>query len=198
METFEGKANVKTVNGQAPDSGGNVNVKEYSHPDSGVTAGTYRKVTVNAQGHVTKGENPILAISEGGTGATIAKQARTNLGIGIDVSLSEATVLWENPSQNDGLDSGLKTLSQPYTNFKKLLIFAKTMSGGYSYYGSSVVDVDVLTKLLADCKTNGWPYAQLAYICGAGVYLSVAETTATQFYYSNNSGARWLALYGYK
>ncbi len=81
METFEGKANVKTVNGQAPDSGGNVNVKEYSHPSSGVTAGTYRKVTVNAQGHVTKGENPTLAISEGGTGATTAAAALKALGI---------------------------------------------------------------------------------------------------------------------
>lgn len=80
METFEGKANVKTVNGQAPDSRGNVNVKEYSHPNSGVTADTYRKVTVNAQGHVTKGENPTLAISEGGTGATTAAGACKNLG----------------------------------------------------------------------------------------------------------------------
>lgn len=31
---------------------------EYVHPDSGVTAGTYFKTTVNAQGHVTAGENP--------------------------------------------------------------------------------------------------------------------------------------------
>ena len=30
METFEGKANVKTVNGQAPDSGGNVKVPQIS------------------------------------------------------------------------------------------------------------------------------------------------------------------------
>lgn len=31
---------------------------KYTHPNSGVTAGTYRSVTVNAQGHVTKGTNP--------------------------------------------------------------------------------------------------------------------------------------------
>lgn len=30
----------------------------YSHPNSGVAAGTYRSVTVNAQGHVTSGTNP--------------------------------------------------------------------------------------------------------------------------------------------
>lgn len=32
--------------------------KEYTHPDSGVKAGTYKQVTVNAQGHVTGGTNP--------------------------------------------------------------------------------------------------------------------------------------------
>lgn len=30
----------------------------YAHPNSGVTAGTYTSVTVNAQGHVTGGSNP--------------------------------------------------------------------------------------------------------------------------------------------
>ena len=72
---------VKSVNGKAPDAGGNVNVEKYTHPNSGVTAGTYRSVTVNAQGHVTAGSNPTLAIAQGGTGATTAKQARANLGI---------------------------------------------------------------------------------------------------------------------
>lgn len=69
------QAVVKTVNGNAPDSTGNIDVEEYTHPDSGVTAGTYRQVTVDKQGHVTKGENPILAISSGGTGATTAVDA---------------------------------------------------------------------------------------------------------------------------
>lgn len=30
----------------------------YTHPNSGVTAGTYNSVTVNAQGHITAGSNP--------------------------------------------------------------------------------------------------------------------------------------------
>lgn len=49
---------VRKVNGISPDVDGNVNIPEYEHPDSGVTAGTYRSVTVNAQGHVTAGYNP--------------------------------------------------------------------------------------------------------------------------------------------
>ena len=72
---------VKSVNGKEPDASGNVNVEEYTHPASGVTAGSYRKVTVDTLGHVTAGENPILAIAEGGTGADNATAARTNLGI---------------------------------------------------------------------------------------------------------------------
>lgn len=32
-------------------------INEYTHPDSGVVAGKYNTVTVNAQGHVTHGEN---------------------------------------------------------------------------------------------------------------------------------------------
>ena len=54
----DGKGSVITVNGKEPDAGGNVNVEEYTHPNSGVTAGTYDSVTVNAQGHVTGGNNP--------------------------------------------------------------------------------------------------------------------------------------------
>ena len=77
----DGKGSVITVNGKEPDAGGNVNVEKYTHPNSGVTAGTYRSVTVNAQGHVTAGSNTTLAIADGGTGATSAISALSNLGI---------------------------------------------------------------------------------------------------------------------
>ena len=55
---------------------------KYTHPDSDVTAGTYRSVTVNAQGHVTGGSNPTITIAQGGTGATTAAAARNALGLG--------------------------------------------------------------------------------------------------------------------
>ncbi len=59
VENVEGA--VKTVNGAGPDNNGNVNVTEYVHPSSGVTAGTYNNVTVNAQGHVMAGSNTTFA-----------------------------------------------------------------------------------------------------------------------------------------
>ena len=42
---------------------------KYVHPSSGVTAGTYRSVTVNAQGHVTAGTNPTTLAGYGITDA---------------------------------------------------------------------------------------------------------------------------------
>ena len=42
---------------------------KYTHPASGVTAGTYKSVTVNAQGHVTGGSNPTTLSGYGITDA---------------------------------------------------------------------------------------------------------------------------------
>ena len=42
---------------------------KYTHPSSGVTAGTYKSVTVNAQGHVTAGTNPTTLSGYGITDA---------------------------------------------------------------------------------------------------------------------------------
>lgn len=44
----------------------------YTHPNSGITAGTYKSVTVNAQGHVTAGTNPTTLSGYGITDAKIA------------------------------------------------------------------------------------------------------------------------------
>lgn len=41
----------------------------YSHPNSGVSAGTYKSVTVNAQGHITAGSNPTTLAGYGITDA---------------------------------------------------------------------------------------------------------------------------------
>lgn len=51
----------------------------YVHPNSGVIAGNYRQMTVNAQGHITGASNPTWSLSQGGTGATSDENARKNL-----------------------------------------------------------------------------------------------------------------------
>lgn len=70
---------VRKVNGISPDVDGNVNIPEYEHPDSGITAGTYRSVTVNEQGHVTAGDNPTTLNGYGIDDAKIAN-GRITLG----------------------------------------------------------------------------------------------------------------------
>lgn len=45
----------------------------FSHSNSGVAAGTYRSVTVNAQGHVTAGSNPTTLSGYGITDAATKK-----------------------------------------------------------------------------------------------------------------------------
>lgn len=47
---------------------------KYTHPNSGVTAGTYKSVTVNAQGHVTAGSNPTTLAGYGITDALKTSQ----------------------------------------------------------------------------------------------------------------------------
>ena len=58
------------------DASGNITISStntvYTHPSSGVTAGTYRSVTVNAQGHVTGGSNPTTLAGYGITDAKIS------------------------------------------------------------------------------------------------------------------------------
>lgn len=56
-----------TTNGNILINGTETNV--YSHPNSGVSAGTYKSVTVNAQGHVTGGSNPTTLAGYGITDA---------------------------------------------------------------------------------------------------------------------------------
>lgn len=56
-----------------------VETNVYSHPDSDITAGTYKSVTVNAQGHVTAGTNPTTLNEYGITDAETKTDASAKL-----------------------------------------------------------------------------------------------------------------------
>lgn len=53
----------------------------YIHPNSGVVANVYRRVQVDEKGHVLDGDNSIISIAEGGTGASSLAEAKRNLEI---------------------------------------------------------------------------------------------------------------------
>lgn len=63
----------------------------YTHPNSGVTAGTYKSVTVNAQGHVTAGSNPTTLSGYGITDAPTKTGGGASGTWGINVSGNSAT-----------------------------------------------------------------------------------------------------------
>ena len=66
-----------TTNGNILINGTETNV--YSHPNSGVTAGTYKSVTVNTQGHITAGSNPTTLAGYGITDAETKTDASAKL-----------------------------------------------------------------------------------------------------------------------
>lgn len=67
------------------DADGNITINStntvYSHPNSGATAGTYRSVTVNAQGHVTGGSNPTTLTGYGITDAVKSSEKGSANGV---------------------------------------------------------------------------------------------------------------------
>ena len=99
------KENVTDALGYTPSESDTV----YSHPTSGVTAGTYRSVTVNAQGHVTAGSNPTITVAQGGTGATNVSAAAYNIFGDIRESTSVITdntpmvAKYDTPSESAGV-----------------------------------------------------------------------------------------------
>ncbi len=165
------KGYVKTVNGVGVDSKGNVNVKEYTHPASGVTAGSYRKVTVDTLGHVTAGENPILAIAEGGTGADNATSALSNLGILgaiINASVSGKTITF---TKKDNTKFSINT--QDTNNG---IVAALLKQNGYVKFANGLILQWGLMS--ATVQTITYPIAV------SKIYSIVMTTKATQFRYA--------------
>ena len=176
------KGYVKTVNGVGVDSKGNVNVKEYTHPASGVTAGSYRKVTVDDLGHVTAGENPILAIAEGGTGADNATSALSKLGILgaiVNASVSGKTITFtkkdntkfsiDTQDTNNGIVAALLE-QNGYVKFANGLI----LQWGYCESTSTVQKHSFVLPFAKEC----WNCSVIPWKTPSSGYCSVAYTVS--------------------
>ena len=195
---------VKSVNGTAPDASGNVNVEEYTHPNSGVTAGTYRSVTVNAPGHVTAGENPILAVAEGGTGADNATSALSKLGILgaiVNASVSGKTITFtkkdntkfsiDTQDTNNGIVASLLE-QNGYVKFSNGLI----LQWGYKDNSTSIVTFNLsfpTTCFIALVETlnDGTVNSHLRLSGATKVGFSTWDSATNQPYSVQNY---WLAL----
>lgn len=94
------KVSGSTTNGNILINGTETNV--YSHPSSGVTAGTYKSVTVNAQGHVTGGSNPTTLAGYGITDAESKGAANTALNSAKEYTDSEVSKKADSEHTHDG------------------------------------------------------------------------------------------------
>ena len=119
------------------DSNGNIiiNSKPYSHPTSGVTAGTYKSVTVNAQGHVTAGTNPTTLAGFGITDAKKKQSAKPS------PSASGATLAFiDTISQNEqGVITATKKTAQNATETQAGVVSTDSQTfGGAKTFTSTV------------------------------------------------------------
>lgn len=132
----------------------------YTHPTSGVTAGTYRSVTVNANGHVTAGSNPTTTIAQGGTGATTVKGAEYN----ILSEMEEVTSDRSDTSYLAGVYTSPSTTQGKLFYFKFSLLWTYIKSKISSVLGLSETGLasgksigGVTTRSVTIANTNGYP-----------------------------------------
>lgn len=114
-----------------------VNGAKYTHPNSGVTAGTYRSVTVNAQGHITSGSNPTITIAQGGTGATNEEGARQNLEVSVKTYTTYAQI---------GLSSAPTTMLELVRAVPAHSIFMREVSTSYESLGMPFMGLLIINK----------------------------------------------------
>lgn len=91
----------------------------YTHPTSGVTAGTYRSVTVNTLGHVTAGTNPTTLAGYGITDAMSTSHPANSITSPMISSWNSAAGLAHSHSNKpllDVIDQQLATYSSPRFN----------------------------------------------------------------------------------
>ena len=105
----------------------------YTHSNSGVTAGTYRNVTVNAQGHVTGGSNPTTIAGYGITDAPTKTGGGASGTWGINISGKANTAGTADTSKACSGNSATSTKLATARNFKVNL----ASTGAASFNGTA-------------------------------------------------------------
>lgn len=127
----------------------------YTPPPSGVVPGTYRKVTVNLEGAVTAGSNDILTIAEGGTGATTAAGALSNLGITTATQSLNGLLSSTDKKKIDGIASGANLYVHPTYTAKSSGLYKITVDGlGHVSAATAVAKSDITALGIPETNTT--------------------------------------------
>lgn len=149
----------------------------YTHPNSGVTAGTYRSVTVNAQGHVTSGSNPTTLAGYGITDAA-AKTHTHNYAGSSSAGGSANSAVKLATARNIAL-SGLSSGSANFDGSGNIIIenwgygckkYVTTSSSDKPYFRiayynttNNYVDASMVFVIDSGCNGNGFGIVKVSF-----------------------------------
>lgn len=128
-----------------------VGANNYTHPTSGVKAGTYKSVTVNAQGHVTAGSNPTTLAGYGitdaptktGSGATGTWNISINGTANKANSATTATTATSATNAAYATSAGSATQATKLTTARTFSIADKTTPTSVSFNGTGDVSLGI-------------------------------------------------------
>lgn len=156
----------------------------YSHPIFNDIAGTYRKVTIDNEGHVTFGSNAPVTIAEGGTGATTAEAALAALGAA--------------PSEHTHKYAGSATAGGPAAKLKLTRDAETTADANYMPSTLGSTEVREYSNAAANLPSAHWydVIANQSPDSKYGTQLAIGLTTDQMHYrrYDNGTFSDWKQL----
>ena len=123
-------------------------------------------------GAINEVNSKTIPISQGGTGATTASNAISNLGV-------SGTVLYSNESGT----TGTITLSQPYTNFVRIGVYAQGQYDNDAIYNEIYTHINYMTlgaTSIADTQYNCTVW-RTAFINFSGTVLSFINNCSSAY-----------------
>ena len=148
----------------------------------------------NVVGAINEVNSKIIPISQGGTGATAVSTARINLGI-------PATVLYSNTNGT----TGTITLSQPYTDFLRIGVYAQGQYDNDSVYNEMYTCINYMTLSASSAADINYDCTvwRTAFIVFSGNTVTFSTNCASSYRSTNgytmgtNDGLKITRVVGY-
>lgn len=173
---------IKTNWQNKPNQSTPINAANLNHIEDGIydvstSIGDLNNLNTTEKSNIIGAINEIntktIPISQGGTGATTASSAISNLGV-------SGTVLYSNESGT----TGTITLSQPYTNFVRIGVYAQGQYDNDSMYNEMCTSINYMTIGCTSFNDSNYNMLvwRLSYITFSGNTISFLTNGAASFY----------------